>query len=126
MNFPYKIKFTPCNMKAQFITEIFQDHCFLELYENHVVFSAAFLADEPVDVEEKSKGVKNLRTDFTCVAYKSRVSGIEKSLMADNKRWMVAIIVYGFSDDIKIYFKTEKEAQNLHETLYKYFYGTGK
>lgn len=112
-----KIFFKPTTLEQQFPTKIDSSLNYLELNEDHLVWRVKFFADEPVNAEDKNLGLKNELNDYYILAKKERVVGVEKSIMAGGKRWVIAIVIAGFGSDIKIYFAKEHEAEQMREKL---------
>lgn len=118
-----KLFFVPLKLPEQFPTVIDLDNCFVELFEDHLIYSCVFKAEEPVNPEDKSLGLKEVDNFFLVTALKKSISGIEMCLTDSQIRWKVIIYVEGFSDDIKLYFKNKSLAiqmrNSLHEWLLK-------
>lgn len=105
------------NQKVTDLTELS-----LEIRGNSVMYTARFYADEPKDENDKELGWENVFNSFKIVAAKENIAGIEISWLHRAKKWSVLILVNGFSNDIKIYFKRESEALSLFEKLHKWLY----
>lgn len=94
----------------------------LEIRDNSVMYTARFYADEPKSEEDKELGWKNVFNSFKLVASKQNIAGIEVNWLDHAKKWSVLILVSGFSNDIKMYFKRESEALSLFDKLHKWLY----
>lgn len=94
----------------------------LEIRDNSVLYAARFYADEPVDTNDKELGWHNVFNSFKCIAGKNNIAGIEKSWLSHAKKWAVYILVSGFSNDLKMYFKRESEADEVFNKLHKWLY----
>lgn len=94
----------------------------LEIRDNSVMYTARFYADEPISEEDKGLGWENVFNSFKTVASKQNIAGLEISWLNHAKKWSVLIIVSGFNNDIKMYFKREGEAQNVFDKLHKWLY----
>jgi hypothetical protein len=112
-----KIPLTPCNLSAQFPTKIEKEKCFLHLLDDRVFYSMYFWADEPKNKEVPEEGLKEERTAIEILAFKKSVVGVEKTLAVSGKRWIVSIILWGFSIDIQMYFPKEPEATDVQQKL---------
>lgn len=94
----------------------------LEIRDNSVMYTVRFYADELKDENDKGLGWENVFNSFKLIATKQNIAGIEISWLNHAKKWSVLILVNGFSNDIKIYFKRESEAQSLFDKLHKWLY----
>src|SRR5690348_13293253 len=113
-----KIKITPIDLENQKPGEI-QD-CFLEFFNTHLNYKLEFYAAEPIDLEDSALGWdNNVYNHYDIIALKSKISGVEKSF-TKNKSWGVFIIVTGFAQDIKIYFKSQTKANDLYDKIVKW------
>lgn len=95
----------------------------LEINPLYVRYRLHFLADEPASEDDLDLPWKNdVETNFGIVAMKKSISGIEMTLAAEGKRWQVCILVAGFGQDIKIFFKKSDEykARELFSSLLNY------
>lgn len=111
----------PCtDLKNQKITDFTE--LSLEIRDNSVMYTARFYADEPKSEEDNELGWENVFNSFKTVANKQNVAGLEISWLNHAKRWSVLVIVDGFNNDIKMYFKRESEAQNVFDKLHKWLY----
>jgi hypothetical protein len=115
-----KIPIPNINLENQKVTEFIE--LYLEVRDNSILFPAKFYADEPINEDDKSLGWDNKFTSFKSIASKERIAGIEKCWISGSKKWGVYIMVNGFSNDIKVYFKWESEAEALFEKLHKWLY----
>lgn len=110
------IKIVPCSLENQKPTEIFD--CSLEISDTFLEYKIHFLATEPKDENDKSLGdIENVVNHFHCLALKKNIAGIELSIAAKGKRWLVVIMVTGFGADIKIYYRTKEPAVQLYDKL---------
>jgi hypothetical protein len=115
-----KITITHLDLENQKITD-FTEMSF-EIRDNSVMYTARFYADEPVDTNDKELGWHNVFNSFCVIATKNNIAGIEKNWLSDVKKWAVYVFVDGFSNDLKMYFKREGEAQNVFDKLHKWLY----
>lgn len=115
-----KISIPAIDLLNQKVTE--STELSLEIRDNCIMYTARFYADEPKDENDKELGWENIFNCFKTVADKRNVAGVEISWLNHAKRWSVLIIVNGFNNDIKIYFKRESEAQALFDKLHKWLY----
>lgn len=113
------IIFSPIDLLYQKPTRI--GKCFISLFDTHLEYNAEFDADEPVIDEDPSSGWQNVHNSFKITGIKQFISGLEKSL-TQNQKWKIMIMVSGFPNDIKIYFKTEAAAQKMYERLYSWLF----
>lgn len=117
-----KINIPAIDLQNQTITDTDLAEISLELRDNSVVYSAQFYADEPKSENDKALGWENVFNSFKTVASKQNVAGIEISWLNHATKWSVLIIVNGFNNDIKMYFESEGEAQNVFDRLHKWLY----
>lgn len=115
-----KINIPSTDLENQKITDFTE--LSLEIRDHSVIYTARFYADEPVDINDKGLGWENVFNSFKTVASKQNVAGLEISWLNHAKKWTVIIIVNGFNNDIKMYFKREGEAQNVFDKLHKWLY----
>lgn len=115
-----KINIPSTDLENQIITDFTE--LSLEIRDSSVIYTARFYADEPVDVNDKGLGWENVFNSFKTVAAKQNVAGLEISWLNHAKKWSVFIIVSGFNNDIKMYFKREGEAQSVFDKLHKWLY----
>ncbi len=115
-----KIDIPQISLSQQKITDFIE--LSIELRDNSVVYTAKFYADEPIDDKDEGLGWQNNFNSFKCIASKTAISGIEKDFLKDTKKWAVYIMVSGFNNDIKVYFKRESEAESLFDKLHKWLY----
>lgn len=94
----------------------------LEIRDNSVCFIVRFYADEPIDTNDKSLGWENVLNCFKVVASKQNIAGIEKSWVNTAKKWGIYILIDGFTNDIKFYFKRESEAESIFTKLHAWLY----
>lgn len=120
MTFIEKIAIPSTDLKNQKITDFTE--LSLEIRDNSVMYTARFYADEPKSEEDKELGWENIFNSFKTVASKQNIAGVEISWLDHAKKWSVLIIVSGFNNDIKTYFKREGEAQNVFDKLHKWLY----
>lgn len=115
-----KINIPRIDLENQKITEFME--LSLELRNNSVAFITKFYADEPVNADDKDLGWENIFNSFKVIASKDKISGIEKSWLKDAKKWGIYILVTGFTNDIKVYLKREREAEEVFDKLHKWLY----
>jgi hypothetical protein len=115
-----KINIPKIDLENQKITDFVE--LSLEIRDNSVMYTARFYADEPKNTDDKELGWENVFNAFKLVATKQNIAGIEINWLNHAKKWSVLILVNGFSNDIKMYFKREGEAQNVFDKLHKWLY----
>lgn len=116
----YKINIPSIDLENQKVTDFTE--LTLEIRDNGVMYTARFYADEPRNENDKELGWENVFNSFKLVAAKQNVAGIEISWLNHAKKWSVLILVNGFANDIKMYFKRKSEAQDLFDKLHKWLY----
>lgn len=119
MNVIERINIKPIPLENQKIKECTE--FYLELRDNSIQYCARFYADEPKDENDKDLGWEPIFNCFKTVAQKSSIAGIEKTY-TKYKYWGIYIMVAGFANDMKMFFKRESEAQELFEKLHKWLY----
>lgn len=115
-----KIDIPAIDLENQKITDFTE--LSLVIRDNCVEYTARFYADEPKDENDKELGWHNVFNAFRLIAKKENIAGIEINWLNHAKKWSVLILVNGFSNDIKMYFKREGEAQVVFDKLYKWLY----
>lgn len=94
----------------------------IELSEKYIIYYAKFYAEEPINKQDHDLGWETVYNHFETVVSKSAIVGMEKSYMPTQNLWAVYVFVYGMSEDLKMFFKKESEAQDVFDKLFKYFY----
>lgn len=120
MNILEKISLSSIDLENQKITDFTE--LSLEIRDSSVMYTARFYADEPKDENDKELGWQNVFNAFRLVASKSKIAGLELCWLDHAKKWKVLILVNGFQNDIKMYFKREGEAQSVFDKLHKWLY----
>lgn len=115
------IEIKPMHLRNQKMSE--DGELRLEFFDSYFKYIGNFYADEPTDREDHSLGWDMVYNYFEVVADKKCVSGFEKSWSHLNEHWSVYIFINGMNDDIKLFFKTQKEADAVMEKLINYLYG---
>lgn len=94
----------------------------LELDEKYIRYDLHFTAEEPTNEEDLDLPWEEALTDYHVIALREKIAGAELSISKDGKRWVVAIIVSGFGQDIKMFFKKQdrEKADELFKTILKY------
>lgn len=115
-----KIDVPALNLENQKITDFTE--LSLEIRDNSIAYTVRLYADEPKSEDDKELGWENVFNSFKTVAAKQNIAGIEISWLNHAKKWSVLIIINGFNNDIKMYFKREGEAQNVFDKLHKWLY----
>lgn len=95
----------------------------LELYDLYFKYVGDFFAKEPKDREDHNLGWEDVDNRFEIIVDKKAVAGIDKSWVSACEHWAVYIFVTGMSDDIKIFFETQHDADFLVNKLINYLYG---
>jgi len=115
-----RINIAPVDLEDQKITEFHE--LYLEIRDNSLFYSCKFYADEPKDPDDKKIGWKNLFNRVQNVAGKDRICGIEKSFIANTNHWGVYVMVDGFAQEIRVFFKKETEATKVFDILHAWLY----
>lgn len=115
-----RIDIAPVDLEDQKITEF--KELYLEIRDNSLFYSCKFYADEPKDPEDKAIGWKNLFNRVQNVAAKEKIAGIEKSFIPNTNHWGVYVMVTGFAQEIRVFFKKENEATVVFDKLHKWLY----
>lgn len=115
-----RINIEPVNLEDQKITEVTE--LYLEIRDNSLFYSCRFYADEPVNEDDKELGWVNVFNRVKNVAFKERIAGLELQYIAKSKKWGVYILVVGFANDMRVFFKKESEANELFDKLHKWLY----
>lgn len=108
-----KIEFKPIDMKYQEVQEV--TAAFLELNEDHYRYFVRFTAREPINIEDEGMGWQDdVLTCIDNVSLRKNCVCVEKQYQEGFDQWVVFISVLGLAHDNKMYFKEEKEAQEMH------------
>lgn len=114
------IQIEPLSLENQKPTDITE--FYFEIRDNSILVSCRFYADEPKNADDKALGWHNVFTCFRTVAAKQNIAGLEKTFMSDSGKWGIFIMISGFANDIKVFFKKESQAQELFDKLQKWLY----
>ena len=109
-----KIIINPIELTYQKPTDI--RDCYIELFPDHLYFRLEFWADEPIIDNDPASGWESILSSYEWVAMKRNVAGIEKCFTHD-KKWGVFVIVAGFTNDLKTYYKRQSDAQIVFSKL---------
>ena len=112
-----KIPIAPLALREQKPTEIKEGY--VQLFPTYLFYKIEFFADEPIISNDPESGWENVFNSFDIIALKKNIAGLEKSFTS-SKKWVVIVLVKGFSNDLKIYFKTQLLAQQLFDKLQKW------
>lgn len=115
-----RINIEPVSLEDQKITE--SAELFIEIRENSLFYSCRFYADEPNNPDDKELGWSNVFNRFKTTASKNKISGIELSYLSKAKKWGVYIVVNGFANDMKLFFKKEADANDVYDKLHTWLY----
>jgi len=112
-----KLKFSPCELSNQ---KPFGDSdCYIELMGGCLRFVLRFKAMEPRLEDDPLSGMIERVNNFTVLCMRQNVAGVEV-MLTDDGLWRVLIAVSGFAEDLKIYFKKEKEARWMYGEIEKW------
>lgn len=109
-----KILITPIALKNQRPTDI--KECFIELNDDHLFFKLEFWADEPIIQDDIDSGWEPVFNSYVWTAMKRNIAGLEISFTND-KKWGVYIVISGFANDLKTYFRSRSAAQQFHDKI---------
>jgi hypothetical protein len=94
----------------------------LEFYNKYIRYVCKFFAEEPVDREDTSLGWETIDNNFEIIISKRSIAGLEKYWDQKENHWRLYIYVDGMPEDVKVFFKTEAEIENLLNKLKPYLY----
>jgi hypothetical protein len=94
----------------------------MELHDKYFRCIGVFNADEPKDKDDHSLGWRTVYNNFEIIVDKKAHVAMEKSWNDRDKHYCLYISVLGMSDDVKLFFKREKEIDEVKEKLTNYFY----
>lgn len=94
----------------------------IEFFEDHIHYFISFYADEWVDKNDEGMGWHNVFNKYDISARRVSIVGIQKDYLPKDKIWTVAIVMWGFSNDLSMYTKRESEAQELYDKIYNYIF----
>lgn len=94
----------------------------LEFYDKYFKYIGDFYAEEPKDRDDRRLGWDTVLNYFEVIVDKKSVCGFEKSWVHRHEYWTVYVFVNGMAEDIKMFFKTEKEAEAVVNKLITYLY----
>lgn len=112
-----KITITPIVLRNQKPTDI--KECYIELHDDHLYYRIEFFADEPIINDDPDSGWEQVFNSYEWIAMKANIAGIEKSFTKD-KKWGIYIVVNGFANDLKFYYKTQSLAQQAFDKLHQW------
>jgi hypothetical protein len=112
------IQVKPMNLKNQRMNE--DGDLRLEFYDGYFKYIGDFYADEPKDRDDHSLGWEMVYNRFDIVVNKTCISGFEKSWAHQYEHWSVYIFINGIGDEIKLFFKSEKDANEVMDKLIEY------
>lgn len=124
MSEPIRININPVDLEDQKITEC--SELYLEIKGHLLTYSCKFYADEPKDPEDKSLGWVNFFNRVYIVTTKDKISGMEKSFIPRTNHWGVYVLVPGFQEAIRVFFKKEKDADEVFTKIFNWLYGYGQ
>lgn len=108
-----KITFKPVALEAQKPTEV--KDCYIELHENHIVFSYDFLAEEPTNEDDLALPWEVIRNECLKTVMKKDISGVE--MLLSQGFYKIFISVKSAEEDIKIFHKRKSEALAMYEKI---------
>jgi len=94
----------------------------IELYSQYFKYIGNFHAEEPKDRDDHSLGFKTVYNNFAIVVDKKSAVAMEKSWNDRDKHYCLYISVNGMAEDVKLFFKKEKEIDEVQQKLIKYLY----
>lgn len=112
------IKYEPPTLKCQKVIEVICGQ--IELYEHRVKCNYHIYVEEPKDCDDTSMPWEEKEINFTSVFLRKQIAGCLKEWRCKSELWEVLISVNGMADIAYFYFKTEKEADELIETIMNY------
>jgi hypothetical protein len=115
-----RIDISPVSLEDQKITD--QNEQFLEIRDTSICYCCRFYADEPINPDDKELGWKNVFNRFRTVASKDKIAGIELTYLPNAKKWGVFIMVTGFTNDMKVFFRKEDDANSVFDKLHNWLY----
>lgn len=115
-----RIEVSPIELRDQKPTEV--NGCWFDFFDTHILYHVDFFAEEPIDINDHAQGWDIVYNGMDIIALKKNVAGVEISRSKD-KKWGVYIIVDGFAQDLKAYFKKRSEAQVLFDAVSSWLVG---
>lgn len=109
-----RISIQPIELRNQRPTEIREG--FIEFFTSHLRYKIEFFADEPIIENDLDSGWERVHNSYDIIALKKSISGVEKSITKD-KKWGIYIMVDGFANDIKVYFRSQSASQQLFDKV---------
>lgn len=109
-----KIIITPIALINQKPTDI--KECYVELNDDHLIYKIEFTADEPIITDDPDSGWEPVFNSYLWTVMKRNISGLELSQTKD-KKWAVYILISGFSNDLKTYYRSQSAAQQFHDKI---------
>lgn len=94
---------------------------FLELHQDRLRYLVEFNAEEPIIDEDISSGWQEVHNYYDVTAIKANVCGLEMTI-TKNGKWGVYIIVNGFANDLRIYFRTKEAAASAHKKIHEWLW----
>lgn len=106
-----KINFKIHSLINQKPTDI--THAFIDFQEPYFTYNVRFHADELKDVNDLSLGYENILNIYEIHVPRLKVCGFEKSWLPTVKLFLVSLVVQSFTNDLRIHFKRESEADEF-------------
>lgn len=109
-----KILITPIALRNQRPNDI--KECYVELNDDHLIYKIEFWADEPAITDDPDSGWESVFNSYTWTVMKRNIAGLELSFTKDEK-WAVYILIAGFANDLKTYYRSQAAAQKFHDKI---------
>lgn len=118
-----KLPFKLISLENQEIVEA--KEAYLELLDDHLLWITHFIAEEPINIDDKMMGSREVENCWRVLVLKSNAVGVDKILThAEDPEngslkytWKIMISIMGMNDDIRMYFKKESEAEDFYQKI---------
>lgn len=96
---------------------------FIELHENYFRYASKYYCDELKNKDDEGMGWDEGKFhQFDLKIKRKNIVSLEINWASASEVWNVEIEVNGYPSSINIYYKTEKEAEALHNKLFNYIF----
>ncbi len=94
----------------------------IELHDRFLIYEAEYYSEVPVSDDDHSMGWKNVYNKFRIKIKRPLFISVEFHWLDLRELYKVEIEARGYSNTLKFYFKTEKEAENVYQKLDNYIF----
>lgn len=117
-----RIDINQFNMANEKVSE--SVHLYIQLSDDYFIYAAEYYGEEPIaeDKDDHAMGWKEMYQNFFIKIKRQSLVSLDKNWNNKREFWQVEVEANGYPNTIKLYFKTEKEAQGIYDTLDKFIF----